>query len=297
MKDISTSPRILEIRRKRRIRKIWKIVFFIVLFFLVIAGLALLSENRKMKVESIVVEGNHIIDEDEIKKEIDKSISGKYLYLFSRSNSLIYPHKKIYDNLLINFPRIESLVVKRNNFKTIQITIVERLGSFLYCGNDIPQNREDVGENCYFVNNDGFIFDEAPYFSGNIYFKYYLNLKDETKIIGQQMIKKEDFHEMTRFIDNITNLGFKPIYIVMNKEETNYLYLKHEINSSVPKIIFKNNTDPDIIYEDLSLSMEKKEFADEINSKYNTLLYIDLRFKNKILYKFSTQGGSVQEKQ
>jgi hypothetical protein len=32
--------------------------------------------------------------------------------------------------------------------------------------------------------------------------------------------------------------------------------------------------------------MKKQEFADEIISKYDDLLYIDLRFKNKVFYKF-----------
>ena len=47
-----------------------------------------------------------------------------------------------------------------------------------------------------------------------------------------------------------------------------------------------NTDDFDMILDNLSISMKKKEFAEEINTKYNTLLYIDLRFKNKVLYKF-----------
>jgi hypothetical protein len=43
----------------------------------------------------------------------------------------------------------------------------------------------------------------------------------------------------------------------------------------------------DIILDNLSVSMGKPEFANDIHSKYDTLLYIDLRFDNKVLYKFN----------
>ncbi len=286
MRDIPTSPRIVEIRRKRRIRKIRTIVVFVILFFLVITALSFLSANKKMWIDNITVEGNHIIDEEEIEDEIFKNISGRYIYLFSRSNSLIYPEKRVYKNLLLNFPRIESLSIGRDNFKTLHIKITERVGAFLYCGADVPLLKKDVGENCYFINNDGLIFDRAPYFSGNIYFKYYVKLSDETNPLGKQMISVEDFHQITRFIDNIENLGLKPIYISLGEDGTNSLYLEHQENSTMPKILFKNDADLEVLQDNFSLAMQKKEFADEINSKYNTLLYIDLRFKNKVLYKF-----------
>lgn len=286
MRDIPTSPRIVEIRRKHRIRKIRRVVVFLLLFFLVVVALSFLSANEKMRIDNITVEGNHIIDEEEIENEIYKNISGRYIHLFSRNNSLIYPHNRVYNNLLLNFPRIESLSINRENFKTLHINIVERIGSFLYCGAYVPISKEDVGENCYFINNDGLIFDAAPYFSGNIYFKYYVKLNDETNPLGKQMISSEDFHRITRFIDSIGSLGLKPVYISFGQDGTNSLYLEHQENNTLPKILFKNDADLEVLQDNFSLAIHKKEFADEINSKYNTLLYIDLRFKNKVLYKF-----------
>lgn len=293
MRDIPTSPRIVEIRRKRRIRKIRVGVIFLLLFFLIVTALSFLSANEKMRIDNITVEGNHIIDEEEIENEIYKNISGRYIHLFSRNNSIIYPHKRVYDNLLLNFPRIESLSINRDNFKTLHINIIERVGAFLYCGANVPLNKEDVGENCYFINNDGLIFDQAPYFSGNIYFKYYVKLSDEANPLGRQMISVEDFHKITRFIDSIESLGLKPIYISLGQDGTNSLYLEHQEDNTLPKILFKNDADLEVLQDNFSLAIQKKEFAGEIHSKYNTLLYIDLRFKNKVLYKFSAQGGSA----
>lgn len=287
MKDIPTSPRVIEIRHNRRVRKIRLFVLISILFFSIIGALAFFSGNKNVDIDKVVVTGNHIIDKEDIEKEIYKNISGKYVYLFSRSNSFIYPHKKIYNSLLVTFPRIEKLSIYRDNLKTLHVDIFERTGSYLYCGATLPENKNEVGENCYFVNNDGLIFDQAPYFSGNVYFKFYLPFESHNGIpLGQQIIDIDDFHHLAGFIDKVTALGFKPIYIIEDKDGTNFLYLNHNQNDTIPKIIFKGDDDLDVIYDNLSLAMKKKEFVSEINSKYNTLLYIDLRFKNKVLYKF-----------
>lgn len=288
MRDIPTSPRIIEIKRKRRVRKLRMTILFFMLFVSIIWALSFFSGNNHIVIDKITITGTHILDQKEIESEIFKDISGKYIYLFSKANSFIYPRKQIYNNLRLNFPRIESLSISRDGLKTLRIDITERTGSFLYCGADIPLDKDEVGENCYFINNDGYIFDKAPYFSGNVYFKYYMTLEDGiVNPLGKQMVNVDQFHRIMRFIDKVSSLGFKPIYIVINKDNTNYLYLNHDANSTVPKIIFKNDDDDlDVIQDNLSIAMKKKEFADEINSKYNVLLYIDLRFENKVLYKF-----------
>jgi len=287
MRDIPTSPRIIEIRHNRRIHTLRMVVLFLILFITIVWALSFFSNSNKMAINNVVITGVHIIDKEKIEAEVNKNISGKYVRLFAKSNSFIYPRNKIYNNLLLNFPRIESFSVYRDGLKTLHVDITERTGSFLYCGENIPENKDEVGENCYFINNDGFIFDKAPYFSGNVYFKYYLMVSNGSATpLGMQMLGVEEFHRIARFIDGVSSVGFKPIYIVISQDGTNYLYLEHEEDKSIPNIIFKNDDDLDVIQDNLALAMRKKEFADEVNSKYNTLLYIDLRFKNKVLYKF-----------
>jgi len=288
MRDIPTSPRIIEINHKRHVRRVRLFILSSILLFVVIYTLSFFSGNKYVIIDKIEITGTHIINQDDIEKEIRNDISGKYFYLFAKNNSFIYPEKQIYNNLISKFPRIEKLSINHNNIKTIKINILERVGSFLYCGEFIPENKDEIGENCYFINNDGYIFDKAPYFSGNIYFKYYLKLEgDNFDPLGRQMINVDSFHKISRFIDSVTSIGLKSIYIVMDQDNTNYLYLNHSEGGTIPKIIFKNDDENlEIIQDNLSVAMKKKEFADEIFSKYNTLQYIYLRFKNKVLYKF-----------
>lgn len=287
MRDIPTSPRAQEIKRSRKVRKLRVIILFALLFISIIWALSFFSGNRHVVITKIVVSGTHIIDQKDIEDEVYKNISGKFIYLFAKSNSFIYPQEKIYDDLLVKFPRIEKLSVNIDKVNTLKINITERVGAYLYCGSSVPENKDDVGENCYFINNDGYIFDKAPYFSGNVYFKFYMTIDGGgSNPLAKQMVSVDEFHKLAGFIDEVTSLGFNPTYLWKDKDNTDYLYLNHTALGTLPKIMFKNDDDLEIIGDNLAIAMRKKEFADEINSKYNTLLYIDLRFNNKVLYKF-----------
>jgi hypothetical protein len=287
MRDILTSPRIEDMKRKQRAKRRRFLMLLGVLLLVLIVGLAYLSSIPRLQIKTVVVEGTRIINSNEVEEKVQENLKGKYLYLFSRSNSLIYPHSKIYNDLLVSFPRTETLKVSRLNLNALKVTITERAGSFLYCGPTIPEIEMDVGENCYFINNDGYIFDKAPYFSGNLYFKYYVKIENEANPLSSQMLPIDRFHELARFIDKITALGFKPIYITIEDDGSHTLYLDHVPSDTTPKIIFRQENDLTTIYDNLATSMSQKQFADEIKNKYTKLLYIDLRFRNKVLYKFN----------
>ena len=290
MRDILTSPRIEEIKHKHRVRNFRLLIILFIIIILLIGSLSYLSSNPKITINNIVITGNHIISTQDLESKIKDDLNGRYLYLFNKSNSLIYPNQKIYDDLITFFPRINTLTIYRDNWKTLHVEITERMGSYLYCGPIVPEIINDVGENCYFINNDGYIFDKAPYFSGNVYFKYYVKITDNNIQVENPLMKNilntDRFHEIVRFIDGVTSIGFKPIYMDIKDDGTYTVYLNHNLNDTAPIIIFKKENDLETILSNLSTAMKKGEFADEINSKYTKLQYIDLRFKNKVLYKF-----------
>ena len=288
MRDIPESPRILEIKKKQLKKrvKIFAISFFV--FVGIVVGLSFLSKIKDLSVASITVEGVHVIDGEDVKNEIYQNLEGNYMYLFSRANFLIYPKDQIFEDLVTVFPRIESLDISIDKNRNLLIKIEERKGAFLYCGDAIPENNLMVGENCFFVNNDGLIFDKAPYFSGNIYFKFYLPVLGEYQdILGRQMLEPEDFHRVVRFVDGIEKFGFKPTHFLINNNDSNvYVYLKAKTGSQAPYIFFKNTSQYEDVLADLELSMKNKDFTEDIFSKYDNLLYLDLRMKNKIYYNF-----------
>lgn len=285
MRDNITSPRVEIMKRKRKLYKIRLSILFFVLFVALIYTLSYFSSHEKITLQNVVIEGTSVVSAKDLESRVQLGISGKYLYLFSKSNSFIYPRKYLESDLIKQFPRIEKITISRDNLRTLNIKVTERSGSYLYCGSKVPEMQTDVGENCYFLNENGYIFDKAPYFSGNIYFKYYSNTS-ESNLLGSQIFSTDRFHLLNRFVEGVSGIGFKPIYMVIMEDGDHNLYLDHEKSLSTPKIMFKADNDLHIILENLALAMKKPEFANEINSKYATLSYIDLRFDNKVVYKF-----------
>lgn len=284
-RDILTSPRVEEIKRTKRKANIRLSILFSILFVVCIVGLSFLSNYKKMTINTVTVSGTRIINEEDVRDFVEASMSGKYLYLFNKHNAFIYPHDNIYNGLLNKFTRIEKLSLNIKNVTNLDIYIKERSGAYMWCGEKIPDNEKDLGDNCYFVNDDGYIFDNAPYVSGNLYFKYYLPLGDINKILGSQMLDPKLFQDFVRLNDTLKDSGLNPI-ILTSGDDYWYIYLEHKIDKTKPYIIFKKDMDLDKVGEDIRTAMSKKEFKDEIYGKYDTLLYIDMRFKNKVFYKF-----------
>jgi len=286
MKRIPTPKRVIMIKHQRRIQILRLSFLLLILFLSIVGALAYFSFNKNITITKVTVEGTNIINSSEVIFVVKSGLTGKYYNLFSRADSFIFPRKEIYNNLIKHFPRIEEVSIVKKNLNTLQINIKERLGSYLYCGNTIPDVLSKIGENCYFMNSDGYIFGKAPYFSGDVYFKYYLKINDDKSILGQNVMNLNHFHKLVRFINGITSLGFKPISLVIDTSGKEILYLNHNLDESTPEIIFQTSNNFDKILSNLSAAMNTTKFSNEITSRYNTLQYIDLRFNNKVLFKF-----------
>lgn len=286
MRDIPKSPRIIEIRKKRQKKIIKLSIFSVVIFAGLIFGLSCLSKEKHITINKIKVSGAYVLNEENIIEVTKNELSGKFLYLFARNNTFIYPKNEILESLLKNFPRIEELSLSLNGLNDLEINIKERKGEYLYCGEKIPEDKNLLGDNCYFLNDEGLIFDEAPYFSGDIYFKFYISMAKGLDPLGKKLLDTQRFHELTYFFNRINKTVLKTVYFEMGSDGINNLYLEKKNNIINPKIIFKDEDSLEILLENLTLAMGKEEFYNELMSKYDSLEYIDLRFKNKILYKF-----------
>ncbi len=287
MRDILTSPRAAEIHRLRRVARIRLVLLFSTLVVCTILGAAYFSSDRHLTINTVVVVGNRAIGRDEIVDVVLRDMNGSYLRMFNKANGLIYPKSRIYKDLIATFPRIGYLTIARQGLNTLKITIAERAGTYLYCGEEIPISHSEVGENCYFVNVDGYIFDHAPYISGDIYFRYYALLESgKSSPLGHQLMPKDDFHELTKFIEGLSALGFKSKELSIKANGECDLYLLGTMESDA-RIMFQKDDDLATILDNLTLALGKPEFANQVQDKYTNLLYIDLRFKNKVLYKFN----------
>lgn len=286
-KSILETPRLKELKKKKRkvIRN--RIIFFAIIFILFFIGLSFLTYWHEINIQDIQVEGNKIIDKQDIKKIAEENMQGKYLWIFPKTNSFIYPVEKIQNNLAEKYKRLKeiNIDVDANDLKTLWISVSEYDGKYLWCGDKILDSFID--QQCYFLDSDGYIFDKAPYFSGEVYFKFYGNSNlDILNPIGS-VFALDYFKNLILFKESIEKMNLKPTTFYLEDAEDGSFYLSADNQApNAPKILFKLNSDYDKLIENLQSAITTEPLQTELKNNLNNLLYIDLRYGNKVFYKF-----------
>ena len=263
-------------------------IFFLLILLIIILGLSLASRINRLNIKEIKVSGNNIIESKDIENVVKEQISGHYLWLFPKTNFLIYPKQKIIKILSSKYKRLDNISISVNNFETLYISVSEYKGEYLYCGLLIPALRSNLSDDkCYFVDSYGYIFDEAPYFSGNVYFKFYGDLGLNNGNPAGLYFMKDNFKKIIQFKNTIEKISLKPtaFWIDNNKKEGNFA-LSGEPGMS-PRITFKIDGDYQKLAENLQASISSEPLRTDIKMKFSTLRYLDLRFGNKVYYKFN----------
>lgn len=289
-RNILSSPRLLELKRKKRNIFVRKITIFMFLFLAIIALLSYLSRIQRLNISEVEIVGNKIIETEFIKKAVQKEISGKYVWLFPKANIFFYPKGKIKNELSNQFKRLKDITLSIENRKTLIISVAERIPKYTWCG-ALPVTNNNVQENCYFLDEEGYIFDEAPYFSGEVYFKFYgfADLNNDNP--SGSYFFQPYFNKLILFKEALENIELKPavLYVAENGDIKIFLS-KVKAASFGPEIIFKKDSDFQKIAENLKAALNTEPLKSEFKSKYASLQYIDLRFENKVYYKFSNQN-------
>ncbi len=282
--DAASHPRLIEQKQKRK-RIIYKRTILSLCFFATLVfGLSFFSAHPKVVISEVNVSGNRVVSASKIENIVRDSIKGRYVYLFKKSNVFIYPKKQIERNIKNEFARINGIEISIDKITKLSVHISERVGSYLWCGEQL--NQEDkLNEECFFINDEGYIFDKAPFFSGSIYFKFYSPLVDkEMPPLSNSSLDPEIIKNIFALLDALEKMSFDVTMIDMYNENEYKLFLKRD-SIELPYIVFKKDSDIDEILNNLSASMKQEQFVQEVKGKYQALDYIDLRYKNKVVYR------------
>ena len=280
-RDILNSPRLLELKKHRRRIVLNKILFSVFVCLVLFIILVFISRLNKLNIFEIKITGNKIVDTELINDVVKNNLQGHYLYFFPRSNFLLLPKNTIKQELVSKFKRLKDISISLGEANTLAISVSEREGKYIYCGENlpsiIPSNEESP---CYFVDESGYIFDLAPYFSGDVYFKFF-------GPEANSYFSPEIFEKIISFKNNIINMGIKPTSLYVKNDGDIEIYLSsNKLPPEAPKIIFKNNFDLDKLSENLRAAMFTEPLKSDFKNKYSSMQYIDLRFGNKVYFKF-----------
>lgn len=283
-KLVSSSHYLQESKKKKKNVFKKKVLIFLVLFALVLAGLSLLLRWSKLNIQNIEISGNSIVDSTNLENTTREELSGNYLWFMPKTNFLVYPKNNVKAVLADKYKILKNISIGLKGVETLEIKVTERDGKYTWCGNT-PQ--DDTNNNCYFMDESGYIFGQAPFFSGDIYLKFYGQVKDDVSAPLGLNYFNNFFPKLLQFRDIVKQMGISTSAYYIKNDGSAELY----ITSSTPfpdkqKIIFNPAEDISKLAENLQTALSTDPLKTDFKKKFSSFEYIDLRFGNKVYYKF-----------
>lgn len=242
---------------------------------ILIAPVFVLRSDKQL-ITTIEVHGNNTASKEEIEKVVRTNLAGSFLGIFPKASVLLYKDNQIETDLIESLPKLKSVSVGLIGAKAIEVVVTERVASALYC-----QDVEDPSNpsKCFFIDDTGFIYSDSPTFSQGVYTVYSSTPKLTTPI-RNQFFSAEEFVKLERFVKNLKSFNLLPKVVVKNGSEYSATL------SNGPELKWRGNQNLENLYVDLGSFLNASKFK---QSELAKILYIDLRFDNKVFYKFKNE--------
>lgn len=253
------------------------------LFFVAGGGI---SQNDRWRVEQIRVEGTNESDRNRLILFTKEKLKGDYLLVYARENSYLFPEREIEKGILQEFPRLKDAKVKRVDKHTLLVSVAEREHFALWCG--VEFSPVNILENCWSIDTTGFVFERAPTFSTGVYFEVYGTLeraREDTPL--RAILPRGDFEFVVAFMQELQKEHISLLRIFI-KSDGEYGIVIHS-SERYPmlrdtEILFKDGQDTGILIKNLLVALPVQFSTGSASKK--KLLYIDLRFGNKVFFGF-----------
>ncbi len=262
--------------RKRLKSVITSRLFGIGILVLIIAGgiFYLVCFSSIFQIREIKISGNSKVSTRELQGIIQNQIEKKIL-LFSSKSIFLTDSNKINEIIVDKFPQIAKADLKRNFPDTILVEIEERKPAAIFYR----------GENQFFVDKEGIIFEAASETRPELLKIKSQNLKEELRL-GEKVIEKEQLSQILDLEPELKNFKI-PIkeFIIISEEELTV------ITAEGWEIYFNPQEDLEWQLTKLRALLEE-EIPPE---KRGDLEYINLRFGNLAPYKYKTTSAPPAE--
>ncbi|MEX0931141.1 MAG: hypothetical protein WDZ88_00145 [Candidatus Paceibacterota bacterium] len=240
-------------------------------------------------IKDIRVSGTSVLSSERVAEVVDESIEGYYFKTVPKRNTFFLSKGAMKRHLFTTFSRIENVTFDREGKNELAVIVKEFEPHALWCGANRPLLATDDSETCYFLDNQGYIFASAPTFSGSAYFKYYGDL-GVSEPLRANVFKPNELYEAELLILQLTELDLQPIYLEKTNEGDYRVMLRAGYS-----ILFAPQSPllEQVLYLEALLSSEG--FNSDRDTSPTPLEYIDVRFGNKLYYRFVQTGEEKEE--
>lgn len=265
-------------RQKRRVARAKQTFFFAVFLAGIFAFFIFLFREPSLRVSAIEVAGAEAVSEEAIRGAVRESLAGSYFGLVPKESIIFYPERAIERELERRFLRLSRVEVSTRNLRTIRIGVAERRPAHLWCGSV----REVVTTECFFLDETGYAFDRSATFSGSALTRLYGELEGAGETaLGKRFLPEAEFAELNLFVKAVEALGLSPVSLVKKGGGDYDLHLKDG-----GKLVFALKDGAEKAASNLESALGVDPLKNDMAAKRDRLEYIDLRFGNKVFFKF-----------
>lgn len=253
----------IKFRRKKLIKRFLKFFSIPLLFLGFVVGL---NYVPYLRLKNIEFSGIDILEKEKILAVLKNDFSGNTHWFFPKNSVFLTDEKKIAAKIADSFPEMDKIRVEKKYFSSnLLIAISKRFIFGLYCKKD----------ECFFLDKSGVIFAPAPSMEGNAVLKFIDEREEDGEIELGAKPNIENFDNIFDFSVQISeNQDFRITKLVIKSKDEIEIFTTQNwrliIDNAIEPLKTKQN------FEIALQNIKKKE----------TLDYIDLRFGNKIYYKF-----------
>lgn len=272
-KKTSTRSRLRDRRRKR-------IAIFTSIGVLLFASLVVGAAHIPvLQVQTVTVSGTDAVDADELQNAAQRELSGAYAFVFPRANTLIYPQEKITQTLAEAFPRLKDIAVRRAALAAIEVSVSEHSPHGIWCGEERAEG--SAQETCYFLGKNGELYARAPSFSDDVYLRFYGTLAEGEAEAGKGVyLSGPVFQKMHTLVSRIGERGFEVVAVTQPNDVDAHI---HFADGSFVKVNKQRSVTETM--KSIQATLNADAFIAEREAG-NTLQYIDVRFEDRVFYKF-----------
>ncbi|MEK7085234.1 MAG: FtsQ-type POTRA domain-containing protein [Patescibacteria group bacterium] len=275
---------LLEVSRRRKRRwALIKLFGWAAVGLVVLGGFISLFYVKSLRLREVRFTGAETLSREELAMEIKKIVSTRYFYLLPKDHILFLPKKEIADSLSNKY-RIKEFSLSRKFPNILEIEIKERKPWAVWCHREGEKDSDELkspaaetsGEltNCGVADRSGFVFAASPALSGSAVLKI-IDARN-TEMIGRYFAPSPDVAKIAFIIEKAEErLGEQITSVAPESGGVYHLFMEEGWY-----LIIDGGIKEEKSFENLLLALGK------IGDRRGELQYIDLRFANKVFYKF-----------
>ncbi len=273
---VYVKPKARRLRERRRIRRLALLGVGVALVGVAVGVAAWLSRRPSVTIQNVAVTGASVTSTTTVAATVEKMISGAYGGLFSRRDVFLYPGKEIEKEVAATFPAVLSAKATIQNGTTLSVALTERQPFALWCAG------QAVTDPCSFMDKTGVVYAVAPQFSGPVYVRFTGALATSTGP-APSYASAADFNSVVYFLSSLKSAGLT--VAAVDKDSMDNFTMRLQNGASLEAGPVGNFT---AVLQNLETIFQDEKVKSALQNGVPALDYIDLRFGNKVYYKYKT---------